>query len=134
VSAVVLADTLFLLDLMRGRERAIEMLERLEAAGEPVRVASVTLFEFHRGLETVDLPAAEKRRVAEAVEGRVVQALDAAAAARAGGLDARLWAAGEPLDPEDAMIAGVALARDEELVTRKAREFGRVPGLRLRTY
>lgn len=131
---MVLADTLFLLDLMRGRERAIEMLERLEAAGEPIHVTAITLFEFHRGLETVDLPAAEKRRIAETVEGRIVRALDATAAARAGGLDARLWAEGEPLDPEDAMIAGVALARDEEVVTRKAREFGRVVGLRLRTY
>jgi predicted nucleic acid-binding protein len=131
---MVLADTLFLLDLMRGRERAVEMMERLEAQGEPIHVTSVTLFEFHRGLETVDLPAAEKRRVVETVEGRVVLALDATAAARAGGLDARLWAAGEALDPEDAMVAGIALSRDEEVVTRKAREFGRVPGLRLRTY
>ena len=131
---MVLADTLFLLDLMRGRERAVEMMERLEAQGEPIHVTSVTLFEFHRGLETVDLPAAEKRRVAETVEGRVVRALDARAADRAGALDARLWAAGEALDPEDAMVAGIALSRDEEVVTRKAREFGRVPGLRLRTY
>lgn len=131
---MALADTTFLIDLMRGRERAIDMLERLEDAGEPIHVASVTLYEFHRGLETVDLPLAEKRRIVEAVEGRVVRALDADAAARAGQLDARLWSAGDALDPEDAMIAGIALARDEEVVTRRAKEFGRVPGLRLRTY
>jgi predicted nucleic acid-binding protein len=63
-----------------------------------------------------------------------VYALDPTAAERAGRLDASLWTSGEPIDPEDTCIAGVALARDEVLVTRKAREFGRVPGLRLRTY
>ena len=131
---MVLADTLFLLDLMRGRAGALEMLDRLEAAGEPVRLGAPTLAEFHRGLETVDLPAAEKRRVAEVVRGRVVHPLDVAAAERAGRLEAALWAAGEPLDPEDTAVAGIALSRDEELVSRKAREFARVPGLRLRTY
>ena len=131
---MALLDTLFLLDVMRGRERAVAMLERLEDEGAPLALATTTLFEFHRGLETVSLPPAEKRRVAEVVRGRPLYPLDPPAAERAGQLDAALWAAGEPIDPEDACIAGIALSRDEELVTRKAREFGRVPGLRLRTY
>lgn len=131
---MVLADTLFLLDLMRGRERAVAMLEALEDEGEPVQLAAPTLAEFFRGLGTVPLPAAQQRRVAEAVEGRVILPLDARAARRAGELEAQLWARGEPLDPEDAALAGIALSHDVVLVTRKAREFGRVAGLRLRTY
>lgn len=131
---MALMDTTFLIDLMRGRERAVDMLERLEEEGEPLAVSTVTLFEFFRGIETVGLGAAEKRRIAEVVKGRVVLALDPVAAERAGQLDAQLWSDGEPIDPEDACIAGIALSRDEVLVTRKAREFGRVPGLRLRTY
>lgn len=131
---MALLDTTFLIDIMRGRDRAVGMLERLEDEGAPLAVAATTLFEFFRGLETVTLSAAEKRRVAEVVRGRPVYALDPVAAERAGGIDAQLWSQGEPIDPEDACIAGIALARDEELVTRKAREFGRVPGLRLRTY
>jgi tRNA(fMet)-specific endonuclease VapC len=130
----VLLDTTFLIDLMRGRERAVDMLERLDDAGEGLAVSTTTLFEFFRGLETVDLPAAEKKRIVDTVVGRPVLPLDAAAAERAGRLDAQLWAQGEPIDPDDACIAGVALSRDLELVTRKGREFGRVPGLRLRTY
>lgn len=130
-----IVDTTFLIDLMRGRERAVDMLERLENEGATLAVTTTTLFEFHRGLETVGgLSASERKRIAEVVAGRPIYALDAAAAERAGRLDAQLWAAGEPIDPEDACIAGVALSRDEELVTRKAREFSRVPGLRLRTY
>jgi predicted nucleic acid-binding protein len=132
--SVVLLDATFLIDLMRGRERAVDLLERLENEGEALGLSAVTLFEFFRGLETVDLPASEKRRIAEVVMGRAVHPLDGTAAERAGRLDASLWSAGEPIDPEDACVAGTALSRDQELVTRKGREFGRVEGLRLRTY
>jgi predicted nucleic acid-binding protein len=127
-------DTTFLIDLMRGHERAVDLLEKLEAEGEPVAASTTTLAEFHRGLATLDLSAAEKRRVAEVVRGRPLLAFDSAAAERAGALDAALWARGEPIDPEDAAIAGLALSRDAVLVTRRVREFGRVEGLRLRTY
>lgn len=131
---MVLLDATFLIDLMRGRERAVDLLERLESSNETLSISAVTLFEFFRGLESVDLPAAEKRRIAEIVAARAVHPLDASAAERAGRLDATLWGRGEPIDPEDACVAGTALRRDEELVTRKGREFGRVEGLRLRTY
>lgn len=131
---MVLVDTTFLIDVMRGRDRAVDLLERLEKEGETIAITTTTLFEFFRGLETVNLTAAEKRRVAEVVASRPVLPLNAAAAERAGRLDAQLWNAGEAIDPEDACIAGVALAQDETLVTRKAREFGRIGGLRLRTY
>lgn len=131
---MVLMDTTFLLDLMRGRERAVAMLEELEKEGATVALSTTTLAEFFRGLETVGLSVGEKRRVAEVVRSRPLLAFDAFAAERAGAIDAQLWARGEPIDPEDAAIAGVALSRDEVLVTRRAREFGRVEGLRLRTY
>ena len=131
---MVIVDTTFLIDVMRGRERALDLLERLEKEGASIGMATTTLFEFFRGLATVNLKADEKRRIVEVVSGRPLHALDPKAAARAGEVDAQLWTQGEPIDPEDACIAGVALSRDEELVTRKAREFGRVPGLRLRTY
>ncbi len=131
---MVVLDTTFLIDLMRGRERAVNMLDKLEEEGAPLSIASITLFEFYRGLATLDLPAAEKKRIARIIRGRAIHPLDPAAAERAGGIDAALWDAGEPIDPEDACIAGIALSRDEELVTRRGRQFGRVEGLRMRTY
>lgn len=131
---MALMDTTFLIDLMSGRERAVDLLEDLEREGEPVAIAATTLAEFFRGLATVELSAAEKRRVADVAKGRPVLPLDAAAAERAGQIDAELWARGEPIDPEDAAVAGIALANDQVLLTRRAREFGRVPGLRTRPY
>lgn len=130
---MVLLDTTFLIDVMRARERALDVLERLEAAGETLAVSTVTLFEMHRGLAAVGLSEAARKRAAEVVGARVVYAPDAAAARRAGDLDAELWARGEAIDPEDCLIAGIALSRDLELVTRN-RHYARVPGLRLRLY
>ena len=52
-------------------------------------------------------------------------------ARRAGEVRAHLAAAGAPIGPYDALIAGQALARGLVLVTHNTREFGRVPGLRM---
>lgn len=60
--------------------------------------------------------------------------LDAAQAMRAGRVLADAERAGEPLDPFDAMVAAAALERDETLVTRNVRDFGRIAELRVRTY
>lgn len=129
-----LLDTVFLIDVMRAREKAIELLAKLEAKPEPLAIAAVTLEEFHRGIATVDIPEERRARLAEVVESRVVLPVDRKAAKRAGEIEAALWKEGESLDPEDALIAGVALANDEALVTRRTKEFSRVEGLRLVGY
>ena len=131
---MALLDSTFLIDLMRGRERAVTVLESLERSGEPLVVSAVTLMELQRGIAALGLPVEEQRRILDVVQSRIVQPLDAPAALRAGEIDASLWSAGEPVDPEEAMIAGTALSLDQELVTRSGRSFGRVPGLRMRTY
>lgn len=131
---MALIDTTFLLDLMHGRERAVALLDDAERENEPLAISTTTLQEFMRGLSTVTVSEPQKRRLIETVKGRPILPLDTAAAERAGQIDADLWARGEPLDPEDAAIAGIALTRDEVLITRRAKEFGRIDGLRLRTY
>lgn len=131
---MTIVDAIFLIDLMRGRERAIAMLETLEDEDEPICLAATTLAEFFRGLASVQASQERKSRIVDAVKGRPLLPLDAAAAQRAGEIDAALWARGEPIDPEDAAVAGIALTHDMVLVTRRAREFGRVEGLRVRTY
>lgn len=50
-------------------------------------------------------------------------------AQEAGQVRATLAAAGTPIGPYDVLIAGQAKARNLILVTRNAREFGRVAGL-----
>lgn len=59
---------------------------------------------------------------------------DDAAADEYGLLRAQLAAAGTPIGPNDLMIAASALAYDLTVVTRNAREFARVPGLRVQAW
>ena len=41
---------------------------------------------------------------------------------------------GEPIDPEDRMIAAAAISTGTPLLTRNARHFSRIPQLRIETY
>ncbi|WP_028216156.1 type II toxin-antitoxin system VapC family toxin [Paraburkholderia oxyphila] len=66
----------------------------------------------------------------EALQFEVV-AFDAEDAQHAGEIRARLAAAGMPIGPYDALIAGQARARRLTLVTHNVREFARVDGLRV---
>jgi len=52
-------------------------------------------------------------------------------AAAAGGIRAKLKAAGTPIGAYDILIAGQALSRNLTLVTANTREFARVNGLKL---
>ena len=62
---------------------------------------------------------------------RPMQALpfDSECAALAARIRAELEANGTPIGPHDTMIAATALRYQATLVTRKVREFSRVPGL-----
>ena len=53
------------------------------------------------------------------------------AAEHYGQIRADLLAQGQPIGPNDFLIAAIARAHDATLVTRNSAEFGRVPGLRL---
>ena len=54
---------------------------------------------------------------------------DSECAALAARIRAELEANGTPIGPHDTMIAATALRYQATLVTRKVREFSRVPGL-----
>lgn len=131
---MTLADTSFLIDLMRGVPGAVRRRAELEEAEGPVGVPSIVVYELERGAEASRTPAAERARMRLVLEARPVLPLDEAAARAAGVVEGALVRQGLTIDPEDALIAGTALSRAQGLVTRNVRHFGRVPGLRIQTY
>jgi predicted nucleic acid-binding protein len=68
------------------------------------------------------------------LRGFPIAPLDAAAANPAGEVDADLIKQGAQIDPEDAMIAGIALEFRQPLLTRNVRHFSRVPRLQVESY
>lgn len=74
--------------------------------------------------------AAENLARVEALRFQVIE-FDKDDAREAGEIRALLAAQGNPIGPYDVLIAGQAVARNVVLVTRNARELGRVPRLRI---
>ena len=59
---------------------------------------------------------------------------DEPAAWKAGEIQAKLINSGKPIDLQDVLIAGIVLSRNEELVTNNVDHFGRIPGLKFRSW
>ncbi len=68
------------------------------------------------------------------LEGVQILALDLPADAEYGAIRCGLEAAGHPIGPNDLLIAAHAQAAGAVLVTANAREFRRVPGLRVENW
>ncbi|MBI5389465.1 PIN domain-containing protein [Candidatus Woesearchaeota archaeon] len=56
------------------------------------------------------------------------------AAELAGSISRNLKAAGQEIDPEDCMIAAIALLHHETLLTRNMHHFERIAGLKVKSY
>jgi tRNA(fMet)-specific endonuclease VapC len=128
-----LLDTDVCIHLLNGR--APEVLQRFKSHSPPeLAVCSVVRAELLWG-------ARNSARVAENVDRvrefcRPLQSLpfDDDCAERYGVIRADLTARGEPIGPNDLMIAAIAVAHRATLVTRNQREFQRVENLDLEVW
>lgn len=130
---MTVADTSFLIDVMRGSGPAVQFAERLHERGESVWVPAPVLHELHYGARRSRDPAAESRRLEHLVRSLPVLPLDAESARLAGTLEADLEKRGRRPNRTDVQIAAIALARGESVTTADG-AFPRAPGLRLETY
>ncbi|OXJ30422.1 VapC toxin family PIN domain ribonuclease [Burkholderia sp. HI2714] len=117
-----LLDTNAVIAIMKGEPA---MLARLRT----YQPADFGMPELYYGAYKSQRAAANVARV-EALQFEVVS-FDVEDAQHAGEIRAHLTAAGTPIGPFDALIAGQARARRLVLVTHNVREFARVPGLQV---
>ena len=126
-------DTNVAIALLNARPRVVRTkFDAARAEGAAFCMSSVALHELMYGA------AASLRR--EANEGKIallvasgidVLAFDAEDAVHAGDIRAHLRRLGAPIGPYDLLIAAQARRRSATLVTANAREFARVPGLKI---
>jgi tRNA(fMet)-specific endonuclease VapC len=120
-----LLDTNAVIAILKGEP---SVLTRLRTHLPPdFGLPSIVAHELYYGAFKSQRPAGNLARV-EALQFEVVS-FDAEDAQHAGEIRARLAAAGTPIGPYDALIAGQARARQLTLVTHNVREFSRVDGL-----
>jgi len=132
-------DTSALLDLLdrggRGRrDRARELLRRLQAAGETFATTRFTIAELWVGIERAREPAREQARVESVLDDLQLLEFDEVGARIFGKIPAFLQKRGISAGDMDVLIASVSLAHGHSLVTRDMKHFSRIPGLAIEGY
>jgi tRNA(fMet)-specific endonuclease VapC len=128
-----LLDTNAFIDHLRRGSKSKVTARLLAAQPRSVYICSVVLGELIFGA----VRSGPQHEAANRVMIAGIQAIcptipfDDAAAEEYGKLRAHLASAGNPIGPNDLMIAAIALASGMTLVTNNTSEFSRVPGLML---
>lgn len=127
-------DTTFLIDILRNDQHALEKLEEITKSGEPQHITAVSVFELFSGVVRSQKQEQEKKNVLDILNSQNVLDFDTLAGIRAGQIDGQLIRQGNMNSPQDNMIAGIALAQKEKILTRNVKDFSKIPGLQVETY
>ncbi len=119
---------------MEGLPAAKEKAEELESEGIAISVSSPTVFELYVGVSRAKRPNEEAERIMGIIGSLAKYALDHQAAVVAAESLDRKRRDGIMLDPEDAMIAGIALVNGKSVLTRNLRHFKGIKGLLVENY
>jgi len=130
----LLADTTFLIDVMKADEKALAKTHELEAASALVMVGAPTIFELYVGVGLSVRSDEERDKVLEVLRSLTQLPLDQLSATRGGLIYAQRSREGADMDPEDAMLAGIAVENHETLLTRNRKHFAGIVDLKLESY
>ena len=124
----MILETSFVVDLLRGEPRAKAKARDLDVGEEPVYLPAPTLFELWEGVAR-GLPGRRERDTVQAfVDVHDLLPFGPADAREAGLLSGRLKSEGRAMGTVDVLLAGMARARGETLLTGD-RDFSAVENL-----
>lgn len=132
-------DTTMLLDLLGRNGRQIQaraqgkFVEIVAREGLPT-TTRLNLAELWVGVERSREREFECERMRRLIQPLTILELDGESAELFGRITVHRQRMGRPVGAMDALIAAVAVAHGERLVTRNLRDFENVPGLRVETY
>ncbi len=130
----MIADTTFIIDIMRNDPGAIAMAQEIEQKNIPLIITSPTVFELSVGISLSTKPRQEKTRIHEVLESLPFQPLDYESSQVAGQIYGDKQKTGDMIDPQDAMIAGIAKTSGEIILTRNQKHFQSIQGVTTETY
>ena len=128
-------DTTFLIDLLRNDKGAV--LKSLELEREPmVFTTEANVYEVVSGVQQMKANRDVSMGNAQTLFRRLtVLPLDRKAAIKAGEIAGELSMAGKMIDDIDCLAAGILMTNGcDTVVTRNARHFGRIKGLKVEIY
>lgn len=119
---------------MRKKPEALKKLSEIEKNKESQSTTSLTVFELSVGISMTKLPDEERKKIEEQLQKFSIYDFNVKYAYR-GGLElGKLFKKGNPIDPVDAQIAGIALTENEKVVTRNIKHFNKIEGLEVESY
>ena len=119
--------------MVKGQDAAINTRLQSLAKGEAV-LSVITAGEFYYGVAHAPVSVLRDQRAQRLLDFFGLLPLDGEVATRYGTVRAELRRAGTPIGPNDLWLAAQALALGLVMVTRNAREFKRVKGLKVETW
>ena len=130
----MIVDTTFIIDLLHTDVKAVQKLQELLKQGTIIKITAVTVFELFTGVVRSQRPAEERNKILKVLEGQLVIPLKREAAEKAGEIDGLLIQEGKRIDIADCLIAGIALSRNEKVLTRNVKDFSRILRLGVESY
>lgn len=113
----MILETSFLIDLLRGRPEAAALARELDRSGEAIYLPAPALFELWVGAGRAVRQREEIEKIETLVASFDVMVMTDEDAREAGLLQARRSRAGRTMGTVDILVAGMARARGETLVT-----------------
>jgi len=136
---MALLDTTVLIDLGRrpetpGHRRARAAVHQLLVSGQMLFTSRINEAEFRVGPEMSVNRQRELDRVERVLATLVILELNADAAMRYAVIKSTMLIRGRPVGDCDALIASIAMANGQSILTRNARHFTSIPGLNVQSY
>jgi len=119
---------------MIGDEAAVEKARDIESKSIPLAVTAPSVFELYVGLSLSRKAEEEKTKIMGVLESLPFLPLDSESAKVGGRIFGDKRCAGSQIDPEDAMVAGIAKVHGEKVLTRNIKHFRGVEGVSVESY
>lgn len=130
----MLVDTSFIIDVMMNDGGAVRKAKELADASISLMVGTPTVFELYVGVGLSVKSHEEREKILDILKSLAHLSLDTPSASRAGLVYAQRAKEGMKIDPEDAMLAGIAIENHQPLLTRNRKDFAGIPELRVESY
>lgn len=129
---MVLLDTSFLVDVLRGVKNMERIMDRLDRE-EDVYITAISIMELNYGaLKSAD--EEEQARLLSFLASFDLLEFNVDSSIEASKIKYDLESSGSMIEIEDIMIAGIAKSNKQKLVTRNVKHFERIKGLEVEAY
>ncbi|HZY94065.1 MAG TPA: PIN domain-containing protein [Candidatus Bathyarchaeia archaeon] len=130
----MIADTNFVIDVMAKDPVAVKKAREIEEAGLRIMVGSPTVFELFAGVALSRKAEEEKIKIMTILSSLPQLSLDFPSGRDGGMIYGEKMKMGRTIDPEDAMLAGIARVKAEKILTRNVKHFSDINGVIIETY